>query len=66
MSLYHYAFRVETEVRLLQAGGAPPAQRAVYRRITERLVRLKALLLNGGIDVYHYAGSVGGVLKLRN
>jgi hypothetical protein len=57
---------MEMNLRLLQAGGAPPAQRAVHRRITERLVRLNRMLVNGDINVYDYAGSVGGTLKLRN
>ena len=56
----------ETEVHLLQAGRAPPVQRAAHRHITERLVHLKQMLLNGDINVHQYAGSVGGVLKLRD
>ena len=56
----------ETEVRLLLAGRAPTVQRAAHRHITERLVRLKQMLLNGDINAYQYAGSVGGVLILRD
>ena len=56
----------ETEVRLLQAGRASPVQCAAHRHITERLVHLKQMLLNSDINVHQYAGSVGGVLKLRD
>ena len=51
---------------LLQAGTAPPVQREAHRHITERLVRLKQMLLNGDINVHQHADSVGGDLKLRN
>ena len=57
---------METEVRLLQAGRAPTIQRAAHRHITERLVRLKQMLLNGDINAHQYAGSFGGVLILRD
>ena len=38
--------RVEQQIRLLQAGQAPEQQRPAYRRVTERLVRLKNRLIN--------------------
>ena len=57
---------METDVRLLQAGRAPPVQYTAHRHITERLMRLKQMLLNGDINVHQYAGSISGVLKLRN
>lgn len=53
----------EQRLRLLQAGDAAPRQRPIHIRITERLVRLRQRLINGDIDVYHYAGAVAGVLK---
>ena len=55
--------KFEHEHRLLQAGGALPKQRPAYRRITERLVRLRERLLNNEIEVYQYAGAVTGALK---
>ena len=54
---------VEHELRLLQAGGEPQAQRRAYQVVTDRLVRLKTRLLNNEIQVYHYAGAVAGALK---
>ena len=39
-------------MRRLQAGGVPNAQRAVYHRIINRLVRLCDMLIDGDIDVY--------------
>ena len=54
--------RVENELRLLQAGGQVPAQRQKYRNVTLRLLRLKVRLESNQIDVYHYAGAVGGIL----
>lgn len=53
----------ERSLRLLQAGDAGPRQRPAYRRVTERLVRLRQSLIDGAIDVYHYAGAAAGVLK---
>ena len=54
---------VDHQVRLLQAGAAPPTQRAAYRQVTDRLIRLKTRLENNEIAVYHYAGAVAGALK---
>ncbi len=56
---------MEAQLRLLQGGAAPTAQRAAYRRTTERLIRLRDMLVNGNITAYHYAAAVSGVLKLR-
>jgi len=57
--------RVEQQVRLLQAGQAPAQQRPKYRRVTERLLRLKTRLINNEITGYHYAGAVAGTLKMQ-
>ena len=53
-------------VAILQADGAPPAQRTTARRVTDRLVRLRQRLTNNDINVYQYAGFVGAVLKLHD
>lgn len=58
--------KMENLLQLLRAGDAPPQQRAVYRRVTERLVRLQQRLQAQDITVYHYAGAVGGILKAPN
>ena len=52
-------------MRRSQGGAAPPVQRAVHRRTTERLLRLRNNLANGEIDVYNYAGAAGAALKFR-
>lgn len=56
----------ETQLRILQAGGAPPVQRAKARRVTDRLVRLRQRLTNNDITVHQYAGFVGAILKLHD
>ena len=62
-TLRHEQSNVEQTLRLLSAGDVPPQQRAVYRRVTERLLRLQQRLEQGEITVYFYAGAVGGILK---
>ena len=56
----------ETQLRILQAGGAPPTQRAAARQVNNRLVRLRQRLTNNDINVYQYAGFVGAILKLHD
>ena len=58
-------FSTDTQVRQLQGGATPPARRAVHRRTVELLLRLRNNLANGKIDIYNYAGAVGGALKFR-
>ena len=45
--------RFEMQLRGIMAGDAPPTQRPIYRRITERLVRLNERLLANDITIYH-------------
>ena len=52
---------IEQRLRLLQAEDAASPQRVKYRRITERLIRLRQRLIDGNIDVYQYVGAVAGV-----
>ena len=56
----------ETEVRLCKQVEHHLFSVRAHHHITKRLVRLKQMLLNGDINVSQYAGSVSGVLKLRD
>ena len=54
----------EQNLRLLNAGHAPPPQRQRYLRVTDRLLNLRQRLDDGDITAYHFAGAAGAVLKL--
>ena len=58
-------WETEHHLRLLRAGGAPPAQRRKYTLATQRLVRLKQRLLDHDITPYQYAGAVGGTMTFN-
>ncbi len=54
---------VEVQLAQIRAGGAPPQQRAVYKCVQERLRLLQLRLAANDINVYEFAGAVGGILK---